>query len=70
MEETIVGAVLGALGAMIFISIPQAIIASGCAMILEAIEVRFNNDILDDNILTPLAAGTSLLLLVKFGLFV
>ncbi len=70
LEESIVGVILGALGAMLFVSPIQAIIASGCAMVLEAIEVKFNNDILDDNILTPLAAGTSLLLLVKFGLFI
>lgn len=70
LEESIVGVILGALGAMLFVSPIQAIIASGCAMVLEAIEVRLNNDILDDNILTPLAAGTSLLLLVKFGLFI
>ena len=70
IEETVVGAICGALGAMLFVSIPQAIIASSCAMILEAVEVRFNNEILDDNILTPLAAGTSLLLLAKFGLFI
>ncbi len=68
-EETLVGIVLGAIGAAFFVSIAQALIASSCAMILEAIEIRFNNKILDDNILTPLAAGTSLLLLVKFGLF-
>jgi len=69
IEETITGIICGAVGAMFFVSIPQAIIASACAMIFEAIEVRFNNELLDDNILTPLAAGTSLLLLAKFGLF-
>lgn len=69
IEETVTGILFGALGAMFFVSLPQAIIASSCAMICEAIEVRFNNELLDDNILTPLAAGTSLLLLVKFGLF-
>ncbi len=70
IEESIVGIIMGAIGAMMFVSIPQAILASSCAMLLEAIEVKFNNDILDDNILTPLAAGTCLLLLVKFGLFI
>lgn len=69
MEETITGIVCGTLGAMFFVSLPQALLASSCAMILEAVEVRFNNELLDDNILTPLAAGTTLLLLAKFGLF-
>ncbi|MBI4836640.1 MAG: hypothetical protein HY817_05275 [Candidatus Abawacabacteria bacterium] len=69
LEETLVGITFGAIGAVFFVSIPQAIIASSCAMILEAVEVRFNNELLDDNILTPLAAGTSLLLLAKFALF-
>lgn len=69
VEESLTGIVFGTLGASMFISFPQAIIAASCAMILEAVEVRFNNEILDDNILTPLAAGTSLLLLAKFGLF-
>ncbi|OGC81653.1 MAG: hypothetical protein A2V81_05300 [Candidatus Abawacabacteria bacterium RBG_16_42_10] len=70
IEETIAGIVAGAIGAAFFVSLPLAIIASSCAMLLEAIEVRFNNEILDDNILIPLAAGTSLLLLTKFGVFV
>lgn len=70
IEETIAGIVAGAIGAAFFVSIPQAIVASSFAMFLEAIEIRFNNKILDDNILIPLAAGTSLLLLTKFGLFV
>lgn len=70
VEETIAGIVAGAIGAAFFVTIPQAIVASSCAMLLEAIEVRFNNEILDDNILIPLAAGTSLLLLTKFSIFV
>ncbi len=70
IEETVAGIVAGAIGAAFFVSLPQAIIASSCAMLLEAIEVRFNNEILDDNILIPLAAGTSLLLMTKFGIFV
>lgn len=68
IEETAVGIVFGAIGAAFFVSPLQAIIASSCAMILEAVEVRFNNELLDDNVLTPLATGTALLLLVKFGI--
>lgn len=68
IEETIVGILCGAMGAAFFVSPLQAILASSGAMILEAVEVRFNNELLDDNILTPLATGTVLLLLVKFGI--
>lgn len=68
IEETIVGILFGAMGAAFFVSPLQAILASSGAMILEAVEVRFNNELLDDNVLTPLATGTVLLLLVKFGI--
>lgn len=70
IEETIVGIVASTIAASFFVSFPQALLASAFAMIVEALEVKFNNEILDDNILTPLAAGTMLLLLSKFGLFV
>ena len=59
----IVGIIFASIGASLFIPLYEAIIAATIAMLLEATEIKMNNKILSDNILIPLAAGTTVLLL-------
>jgi len=58
IEGNIAGAFTGFLGAMLFVSPLTAFLASFGAMTAEAIELRMNNKIIDDNIIVPLVAGT------------
>jgi len=58
IEGNIAGAFTGFLGAMLFVSPLPAFLASFGAMTAEAIELRMNNKIIDDNIIVPLVAGT------------
>jgi len=62
LEGTLIGIVVGALGASYFVEAPEAIVAAIIAMGLEATEIKLNNKLLSDNILVPLAAGTSIIL--------
>lgn len=57
IEGTIAGIVAGFLGAMLFVSPSQAIIASFVAMTVEAIDIKLLGDKFDDNISIPLVAG-------------
>jgi phytol kinase len=63
LEGTLAGTVAGALGAMLFISIPEAVIGSFAAMMFEVVKIDFNDKTLDDNIIVPLVAGTVIFLL-------
>jgi len=58
IEGNIAGAITGFLGAMLFVSPLTALLASFGAMTAEAVELRMNNKIIDDNIIVPLIAGT------------
>jgi len=58
IEGNIAGAFTGFLGAMLFVSPLTALLASFGAMTAEAVELRMNNKIIDDNIIVPLIAGT------------
>jgi len=58
IEGNIAGAITGFLGAMLFVSPLTALLASFGAMTAEAVELRMNNRIIDDNIIVPLIAGT------------
>lgn len=62
IEGTIAGIALSTLGAWFFVPFLQALLGSTVAMALEATEVKMNNKILSDNILIPLAAGTTIFL--------
>ena len=66
IEGSIFGATTAFVGALLFIPIHEAFIASILAMTAELAELKFGNNILNDNILVPLTAGTSIVLLRMF----
>jgi len=57
-EGTLAGALVGFLAAAIFVPFTQAFLGSFAAMIAEVIEIDFNQQPLDDNVVVPLVAGT------------
>ena len=64
IEGNIAGGITGFLGAMLLhVSPLSAFLASFGAMTAEAVELRMNNQIVDDNIIVPLVAGTILYLM-------
>ena len=65
-EGTIAGAAFGGAAAMAFVSPLEAFIAATVAMLFEAVEIRFNQNLLNDNVTVPLVAGTMILLLRNF----
>ncbi|MEK6950384.1 MAG: hypothetical protein AABX13_01535 [Nanoarchaeota archaeon] len=62
LEGTLMGTVLGFLGALLFVPYLEAIVGSAAAMIAEVVKVDFNEYTLDDNLIVPLVAGTVMLL--------
>lgn len=52
--------------AMIFVSFKEALLASTIALFAELAEVRLNEQKIDDNLIVPLIAGTTILLIRKF----
>ncbi len=63
IEGHVAGAIIGALGAMLFVSPPRALLAASVAMFVEGVDVGFGiNRILDDNLVVPLVAGAVLFL--------
>jgi dolichol kinase len=67
-EGTFAGALLGGAAATYFVLPFEAFLAAFIAMIFEALEIRLNQQILNDNVIVPLVAGTVILLLRHFGL--
>lgn len=63
IEGNIAGGITGFLGAMFFINPLPALLASFGAMTAEAVELKMNNKIIDDNIIIPLVAGTIIYLM-------
>lgn len=62
-EGTLAGTLAGFAGAIIFVPVTEAMIASFAAMIAEVVEIDFNKNTLDDNIVVPLVAGTVIFLM-------
>ena len=62
LEGTFAGTIAGALGAAMFVPLPEAVFASFAAMIFEVFKIDFNDMTLDDNIVVPLIAGTVMFL--------
>ena len=62
LEGTFAGTIAGALGAAMFVPLPEAVFASFAAMIFEVFKIDFNDKTLDDNIVVPLIAGTVMFL--------
>ncbi len=63
LEGTLAGTIAGFVGAVIFVTPFEAILASFAAMVAEVIKIDFNNSTLDDNLVVPLVAGTVIFLL-------
>ncbi len=70
VEGLFFGGLIAGFLAAIFVNPFHAIISSFCAMLVESLEVKVNDEIVDDNILIPLVSGTIILLLRKYGVFV
>jgi|SRR3989338_8627138 len=66
LEGTLAGTVLGFLGALIFVPIPEAFMGSVAAMLAEVVKIDLNDTTLDDNLIVPLVAGTAMLLVGEF----
>jgi len=63
LEGTIGGIIIAALMASLFVRPGEAIIASIVAMFAEAVELRINKNTIDDNLVVPLVAAFTLLIL-------
>lgn len=66
VEGTIVGILFGFIAALFFVNIIQAAFASVLAMLAESIEFKFSKRKIDDNIVVPLIAGLTILLVRIF----
>jgi dolichol kinase len=62
-EGTLAGTIAGFCGAIFFVSPMEAFMASFVAMVAEVIQIDFNKNTLDDNLVIPLVAGTVILLM-------
>ena len=62
LEGTIAGFVAGFFGALIFIPLTEALIASLAAMIVEAVEIKIGTEQIDDNLIIPVVAGAVVLI--------
>jgi dolichol kinase len=58
IEGNIFGAAISGLCAALFIPLASAFISAFSAMIFESFEMKMNEEIIDDNIIVPLVAGT------------
>jgi phytol kinase len=67
-EGTIAGSIFGATAAMVFVNPLEAFVAAFVAMLFEAMEIRFNQKLLNDNVTVPLVAGTVITLLRSWGI--
>lgn len=68
LEGTLAGVMAGFLGAVLFVSIIEAFLASLFAMIAEAVEFRINEREADDNIIVPFVAALTIFLLKAAGI--
>ena len=66
LEGTLAGTIVGFLGALIFVPVPEAFLGCLAAMIAEVMKIDFNDKTIDDNMIIPLVAGTVMLLVGKF----
>lgn len=68
LEGSIAGFVVAAVGASLFVLPWKAIMASAVAMVVELIELKINEETVDDNLVVPLIAAITLYLLDKISL--
>lgn len=69
VEGNLAGGLAGFMGAVLFVSPGLAIIGSFGAMIIEAIQIKMNESIVDDNIIVPLVAGAIMVLMRNLRIF-
>jgi dolichol kinase len=69
LEGTITGSILGGIAGSLIILPIEAFLAAATAMIFEAMEIRLNQKLLNDNVTVPLVAGTVITLLRDFNWF-
>jgi len=67
-EGTFAGGVAGGFAAMLFVAPFEAMLAAFIAMFFEAMEIRLNQQLLNDNVVVPLVAGTVIMLLRNCGI--
>ncbi len=63
LEGTVAGIIAAFIGALLFVVWYEALLAAVVAMIAEAVELDMNKHPVDDNLIVPLAAGTSIYVL-------
>lgn len=63
IEGTIAGTVAGTIGALAFVSFPEAFLGALAAMIIESLEIDMNKRPIDDNLIVPLVAGAVIMIL-------
>lgn len=68
LEGTIAGSAFGGAAAIAFVTPFEAFTAATIAMLFEAMEIRFNQKLLNDNVTVPLVAGTVIVLLRGWSL--
>ena len=59
LEGTIAGIIISFIGALMFINYKEALIASVFGMLIEAVEIKFKKEIINDNITIPLVSSLS-----------
>ncbi|MCX6709610.1 MAG: hypothetical protein NTV63_01480 [Candidatus Woesearchaeota archaeon] len=67
IEGNLAGAVVSGIAASALVNPLFAFIASFSALLVETIEIKMNEKIIDDNIILPLTAGTAMLLLETYA---
>jgi dolichol kinase len=66
IEGHIAGAIISSIMAMFFVSPILALVGAIIAMLFESLIIEIQKIQLDDNLIIPLAAGTTMFLIVKF----
>ena len=69
LEGVLAGAVAGFLGALIFVSWFEAVLASVVAMLIEGADLELNNFKIDDNLMIPVVAGGVIWVVRSFLVF-
>jgi dolichol kinase len=63
LEGTFFGIVFASIGAVLFVSVIEAVVASIVAMSIESLEIRFLRHPIDDNILIPVFSALTMVII-------
>jgi len=69
LEGNLIGSIVGGAMALFFINFVFAFSGAFVAMIIEAVELKMGGNVIDDNILIPLVAGTTMYIIKTGFLF-